>query len=67
MDSDVEPFEFARVYAQWGKTDEAMKWLASAVTTEDPNLLILKVDWMLGPIRNEPEFMALERRMNFPP
>jgi hypothetical protein len=27
----------------------------------------LRVAWTLDPIRNEPEFKALERRLNFPP
>jgi len=27
----------------------------------------IKVDWMFDPIRNYPQFQALERRLNFPP
>jgi hypothetical protein len=30
-------------------------------------LQILRVAWSLDPIRNEPEFKAVEARMNFPP
>jgi hypothetical protein len=30
-------------------------------------LLNLKVDWMLDPIRSEPQFEALVGRLNFPP
>jgi hypothetical protein len=30
-------------------------------------LIFMKVDWALDPIRNEPQFKAIEARMKFPP
>jgi hypothetical protein len=35
--------------------------------TLDPGLQMLKVNWYLDPIRGEPQFKAIEARMNFPP
>jgi hypothetical protein len=36
-------------------------------TRRNPATALLKVDWMLDPVRNEPEFKALLVHMNFPP
>src|SRR5271165_951278 len=56
-----------RVYAQWAETTAALNWLAKAEQMRDSGVLELKVDRLLDPIRNEPQFKALERRLNFPP
>jgi TolB-like protein/Tfp pilus assembly protein PilF len=63
-DADVE---IAGVYAQWGDKAAALQALAKAEQQRDPALQILRVAWSLDPIRNEPEFKAIEARMNFPP
>jgi hypothetical protein len=44
-----------------------LQWLRKAVRVGDPLLLFLKVEWPRDPIRNEPEFKAIEARLNFPP
>ena len=59
--------QYAYVYAQWGDTRAALDWLATAERTRASALQNLKVRWFLDPIRNEPEFKALESRLNFPP
>jgi TolB-like protein len=59
--------DYAQTYAQWGDKANALQWLTTAARLHDPGLLYLKVNWLLDPIRNEPEFKALEARMNFPP
>ncbi len=59
--------EVAGVYAQWGNKAAALQALAKAEQQRDPALQILRVAWCLDPIRNEPEFKAIEARMNFPP
>lgn len=64
---DSSALNYARVYAQWGKTPLALQWLATAERQHDPLMQVLRVDWMLDPIRNEPQFKAIEARMNFPP
>jgi tetratricopeptide (TPR) repeat protein len=67
LDGDKGAFFYAGVYAQWGNTRAALHWLSMAERLRDPFLWILKVDWHLDPIRNEPEFKAIVARMNFPP
>jgi TolB-like protein len=64
---DARAVSYAGLYAQWGDTRSALDWLATAERTRASALGTLKVAWLLDPIRNEPEFKALERRLNFPP
>jgi hypothetical protein len=45
----------------------ALQWLTKAERLRDPSFQNLRVDWALDPIRNEPQFKAIEARMNFPP
>jgi TolB-like protein/Tfp pilus assembly protein PilF len=64
---DARAVSYAYLYAQWGDTRAALEWLATAERTRAAALQSLKVTWFLDPIRNEPEFKALESRLNFPP
>jgi serine/threonine-protein kinase len=59
-------YEYAAIYAQWGSTDQALKWLESALRLQDENLEYLRVDPLLGPLRQEPRFQAIERELKFP-
>jgi TolB-like protein len=67
LGSDADAYRYAELYAQLGDTAKALQCLSTAERLHDPALLNLKVSWMLDPIRNEPQFKALEKRMNFPP
>jgi len=67
LQGDVGAATYAAIYAQWGDSSAALRWLATAEHTFRANLLYLKVDWMLDPLRGQPQFEALERRLNFPP
>jgi len=67
MEGDARAFDYAGIYVQWGRTKDALTWLAVAERLRDPDLLDLRVSWRLDPLRNEPVFQALERRMNWPP
>lgn len=67
LDGDTSAYEYAEIYAQWGDKAEALKWLAKAQRLRLPALGVLRVDWQLDPIRNEPEFKVIETSMNFPP
>jgi TolB-like protein len=66
LDGDSGAAYYADVYAQWGEPAAALQWLATAERLRDPYLIFLKADWRLDPIRNQPEFKALERRLNIP-
>jgi tetratricopeptide (TPR) repeat protein len=64
---DLGAASYAAVYAQWGDPGAALKWLTKADSLNRPSLMQLKVDWMFDPIRDQPQFRALEQRLNFPP
>jgi TolB-like protein/tetratricopeptide (TPR) repeat protein len=67
LDGDSSAYLYARIYAKAGDKTAALQWLAKAEELHDPDLHLLKVDLLLDPIRNEPQFKAIEARMNFPP
>ena len=60
-------YEVALVYAGLGDKDRAFEWLGKAYKIRDKGMLFLKVDPPLDPLRSEPRFQDLLRRMNFPP
>jgi len=67
LNGDSSAYGYALIYAQWGDKAESLRWLNTAQRLHSPGLQSLRVDWELDPIRNEPEFKAIEARMNFPP
>jgi TolB-like protein/Flp pilus assembly protein TadD len=63
---DTLAFQYAEIYAQWGQKETALKWLETAVQVRDPGLLDIKVDPLIDPIRNEPQFKRIVEQLNFP-
>jgi len=63
---DAAAYAYAEIYAQWGNTSKALKWLETAVRLRDVDLQGLKVEPALDPLRNEPRFQAIERELKFP-
>ncbi len=63
---DAAAYRYADIYAQWGKTANALQWLDKALRLHDQDLAYLKVDPLLDPLRNEPRFQAIEKALNFP-
>jgi eukaryotic-like serine/threonine-protein kinase len=66
-DGDLGAAGYAEIYAQWGDPAAALTWLATAERVNKPSLATVKVDWMLDPLRDRPQFQALLQRLNFPP
>jgi adenylate cyclase len=64
---DEGSLELAGVYAQLGNTAAALAELAKAYQERDAAFQLLRVAWELDPLRNEPQFKAIEAQMNFPP
>jgi hypothetical protein len=62
----VFPSVFARAYMGLGDKNRALTWLERGYDEQDPWLFYLKVGPSLDPLRSEPRFQALLRRMNFP-
>jgi TolB-like protein/Tfp pilus assembly protein PilF len=62
----VNSVSFARVYAQLGDSDAAFASLDEAFELRDGSLTFLNVDPYWDPIRADPRFANLLRRMNYP-
>jgi tetratricopeptide (TPR) repeat protein len=62
----VGTYEVAFIHAGLGEKDQAFEWLEKAYEARDQGLSFLKVDPTLDPLRSDPRFQDLLRRMNFP-
>jgi len=62
----VEPAQFAIIYAHLGEKDEAFEWLEKAFEEREV-LRGLKVSPDFDPLRSDPRFQDLLRRMNLAP
>ncbi|MGD1156313.1 MAG: tetratricopeptide repeat protein [Terriglobia bacterium] len=60
-------WEVALIHAGLGDKDRAFEWLERAYQVRDKGMSFLKVDPPLDPLRSDPRFQDLLRRMNFPP
>jgi tetratricopeptide (TPR) repeat protein len=63
---DAGPVEYATIYAQWGDTAKALEWLTTAMRLRNPDLVYVKTDPLLDPLRKDPRFQAIERELKFP-
>jgi len=63
---DRNPTNTAIYYAQLGDKEQAFAWLEKAYEKHDMELFRLKYNPRFDPLRNDPRFVDLLRRMNFP-
>ena len=56
-------YEIALIYAGLGNKQETFKWLEDAYRVHDVGLVYLKVDPCLDPVRSDPRFADLLRRV----
>jgi len=63
----VSSYAIAYVYIPLGDFDQACAWLEKAYEEGSPGLVFLKVDPRMDPLRSDPRFQDLLRRMNLPP
>jgi serine/threonine-protein kinase len=63
----VSPGELAILYIALGNKEDALTTLERAYAEHDLQLMYLKVDSSFDPLRSDPRFQDLLRRMNFPP
>jgi TolB-like protein/Tfp pilus assembly protein PilF len=63
----VSPWVFALSYARAGEKEHALEWLEKAYHQHTPMLVWLKAERTWDPLRSDPRFQDLLRRMNFPP
>lgn len=63
---DTADYQYAEIFAQRGEKDRAFAALDRAWAVRDPGLNAAKTDNLLEPLRPDPRFTLLLRRMNFP-
>ena len=63
----VAPALFMNAYLGLGYKETALTWMERGIEEHDPGLIGSRVYPILDPLRSEPRFQALVRRMNFPP
>jgi Flp pilus assembly protein TadD len=56
----------AIVYAALGEKDEAFLWLEKDYQIRDAELVWINIEPGFDPLRDDPRFQELLRRMNFP-
>ena len=59
-------YEIALVYAGLKENDNAFEWLEKAFQVHDKGLTYLKIDPCLDPLRSDPRFQNLIRRVGLP-
>jgi TolB-like protein/tetratricopeptide (TPR) repeat protein len=64
--ANVQPATIAEVYAFRGENDQALRWLDTAYTQRDHDLVYIKSDPLLKNIQSDPRYGALLRKMNLP-
>ena len=62
----VDPGAIGGDYASLGNKEEAFRWLERAASEGAASVQSIKVDASLDPIRSDPRFAALLRRLNLP-
>jgi tetratricopeptide (TPR) repeat protein len=65
LESATNRISVADVYAALGDADEAFRWLERAYAEREWGVSALKVD-PVDPLRSDPRYQDLLRRMNFP-
>ena len=63
----VPRYLIAILYRGLGEQDKALTSLETAYGEREPWLTVLNVEPIFVPLRSDPRFQALLRRMNFPP
>jgi len=62
----VSPISIAMVYTGLGQKDEAFEWLERAYHERSVDMNLLRIFPIWDPLRSDPRFRDLLRRMNFP-
>lgn len=63
MGADAAFYQYAEVYAQFGQKDQAIAALERAFVERDPGLGYMRGDPWLDPLRSDPRFKALDKKL----
>jgi tetratricopeptide (TPR) repeat protein len=61
----VPPTNVAWIHLGLGEFDEAFAWMDKAIDARDGMMTPIKSYWFLDPLRDDPRFAPLLRKMNF--
>jgi TolB-like protein len=64
--SSVSPLDFAGIYVRLGRRDDAIRFLERAWAERRPRLMWVPARAVWDPLRSDPRFQSLLRRMRFP-
>ncbi|MGA7687049.1 MAG: hypothetical protein WCC32_01730 [Terriglobales bacterium] len=59
-------YDIATLYAGLGEKDEAFRWLNTAYDERDYQMESLRTDFRLDPVRSDPRFAELVRKVGLP-
>ncbi|MDR3749018.1 MAG: protein kinase [Acidobacteriota bacterium] len=59
-------YSIAQLCADLGDNDQAFRWLNTAYHERDWGLMMLKTDFLLDPLRSDPRFAELVRKVGLP-
>jgi serine/threonine-protein kinase len=62
----ISPYNIALIYNALDERENALKWLEKGYEQRDPKMVYLKVEPKWNNLRNDPRFVGLMIRMNFP-
>ncbi len=66
MTAGIDPLNVAYVYAALGEADAAFEWLEKAYERRQMGLTLMRADPRSDPLRSDPRFADLLRRIGFP-
>ncbi len=64
--ADTRAYEIAQLHVYRSEIDQAFKWLDDAYRKHDRHLAVIKADPYMKPLRDDPRYGSLLRKMNLP-
>ncbi len=62
----IDPMNLAQLYAMIEMNDKAIEWLEKSYKERSFSMVSLKSNWIWDPYRDDPRFIEIYNRMNFP-
>jgi len=63
----VSPYAIANVYCGLGEKDRAFAWLEKAYEVQDETLGFMRFDFPMDPLRSDPRYAAMMKRLGLEP
>jgi hypothetical protein len=62
----VSPYSIAQGYASLHESDRAIEALEKSAGAKESAILYIAADTLFDPVRNDPRFVALEKKIGLP-